>query len=245
MSIPLPSMRGQKVIITGGLGFIGSNLAHKCLELGAKVTIFDYLDPRSGGNIHNIQGIHDSVELSFHDILNFDQVSQYVAGKDVLFNCASSTSHSFSMKEPWIDLDVNGKGVINLLEAIRRFNPDIRLFHLGTSTQLGELHYQPGDENHPEFPTDIYSANKSVSEKYVLIYCQAHKIKGTVIRLSNVFGPRASIHSPEFTFNYYFIGIALQGKAITVYGDGIHKRNVIYVDDVIHALILASQTDKA
>ena len=245
MSIPLPNMRGQKVLITGGLGFIGSNLAHKCLELGAKVTIFDYLDPRAGGNMENIQGIHDSVELSFHDILNFDQVSQYIAGKDILFNCASSTSHSFSMKEPWIDLDVNGKGVINLLEAIRRFNPDIRLVHLGTSTQLGKLQYQPGDENHPEFPSDIYSANKSVSEKYVLIYCQAHKIRGTVIRLSNVFGPRASIHSPEFTFNNYFIGLALQGKAITVYGDGIHKRNVIYVDDAIHALILASQTDKA
>ena len=99
MSISLPSMRGQKVIITGGLGFIGSNLAHKCLELGAKVTIFDCLDPRSGGNIHNIQDIYDSVELSFHDILNFDQVTQYVTGKDILFNCASSTSHSFSMNK--------------------------------------------------------------------------------------------------------------------------------------------------
>jgi UDP-glucose 4-epimerase len=244
MSIPLPNMSGQKVIITGGLGFIGSNLAHKCVELGAKVTIFDYLDPRSGGNIYNVQKIRDSVELSFHDILNFDQVSQYIAGKDILFNCASSTSHSFSMKEPWIDLDVNGKGVINLLEAIRRFTPEIKLVHLGTSTQLGKLHYQPSDENHPEFPSDIYSANKSVSEKYVLIYCQAHKIRGTVIRLSNVFGPRASIHSPDFTFNNYFIGLALQDKAITVYGDGLHKRNVTYVGDVINALILSSQTDK-
>jgi UDP-glucose 4-epimerase len=244
MSIPLPNMRGQKVLITGGLGFIGSNLAHKCLELGAKVTIFDSLDPRSGGNIYNIHDIRDSVELSFHDILNFDQVSQYIAGKDILFNCAASTSHSLSMREPWIDLDVNSKGVINLLEAIRRFNPDIRLVHLGTSTQLGKLHYQPGDEKHPEFPTDIYSANKSVSEKYVLIYCQVYKIRGTVIRLANVFGPRASIRSPDFTFNNYFIGLALQGKAITVYGDGIYKRNVIYVDDAINALILSSQTDK-
>jgi len=244
MSIQLPSMRGQKVIITGGLGFIGSNLAHKCVELGAKVTIFDYLDPRSGGNVYNVQNIRDSVELSFHDILNFDQVSQYIADKDILFNCASSTSHSFSMKEPWIDLDVNGKGVINLLEAIRRFTPEIKFVHLGTSTQLGKLHYQPSDENHPEFPSDIYSANKSVSEKYVLIYCQAHKIRGTVVRLSNVFGPRASIHSPDFTFNNYFIGLALQDKAITVYGDGLHKRNVTYVDDVINALILSSQAEK-
>ena len=244
MSIPLPNLRGQKVIITGGLGFIGSNLAHKCLELGAKVTIFDYLDPRSGGNIYNVREIRDSVELSFHDILNFDQVSQFITDKDILFNCASSTSHSFSMREPWIDLDVNVKGVINLLEAIRRFNPGIKLVHLGTSTQLGKLHYHPSDESHPEFPTDIYSANKSVSEKYVLIYCQAHKIQGSVVRLSNVFGPRASIHSPEFTFNNYFIGLALQDKAITVFGDGLQKRNVTYVDDAINAIILSSQTDK-
>ena len=244
MGITLPNMKGKKVIITGGLGFIGSNLAHKCLELGAKVTIFDYLDPRSGGNIYNVQGIRDSVELSFHDILNFDQVSQFIANKDILFNCASSTSHSFSMKEPWIDLDVNVKGVINILEAIRRFNPDIKFIHIGTSTQLGKLHYQPSDESHPEFPSDIYSANKSVSEKYVLIYCQAHKIQGTVIRLSNVFGPRASIHSPEFTFNNYFIGLALQDKAITVFGDGLQKRNVTYIDDVVNALILSSQTEK-
>jgi UDP-glucose 4-epimerase len=244
MSISLPNMKGQKVIITGGLGFIGSNLAHQCLELGAKVTIFDYLDPRSGGNIYNVQEIRDSIELSFHDILNFDQISQHIADKDIIFNCASSTSHSFSMKEPWIDLDVNVKGLINLLEAVRRFNPSIKLIHLGTSTQLGKLHYQPSDENHPEFPSDIYSANKSVSEKYVLIYCQAHKIRGTVVRLSNVFGPRASIHSPEFTFNNYFIGLALQNKAITVYGEGLQQRNVTYVDDVVNALILSSQTDK-
>ena len=143
-----------------------------------------------------------------------------------------------------VDLDVNSKGVINLLEAIRRFNSNVKFVHLGTSTQLGKLHYQPSDENHPEFPRDIYSANKSVSEKYVLIYCQAHNIRGTVVRLSNVFGPRASIHSPEFTFNNYFIGLALQDKAITVFGDGSYKRNVTYIDDVINALILSSQTDQ-
>ena len=237
-------MKNKKVLITGGLGFIGSNLAHKCVELGAKVTIFDCLDPRSGGNLYNVQGIREKVELAFHDILNFDQVSEFVTDKDIVFNCASSTSHAFSMREPWVDLDINSKGVINLLEAVRRFNPDVKFVHLGTSTQLGKLYYEPSDENHPEFPRDIYSANKSVSEKYVLIYCQAHNMRGTVIRLSNVFGPRASIHSPEFTFNNYFVGLALKNKAITVFGEGEQKRNVTYIDDATNALILASLEDK-
>jgi UDP-glucose 4-epimerase len=240
----LPSLQGQKVLITGGLGFIGSNLAHKCLELRAEVTIFDCLDPRSGGNLYNIHDIMDSVELCYHDILNFAQISEHVVKKDIIFNCAASTSHPFSMREPWIDLNVNSRGVINLMEAVRRFNRGVKFIHLGTSTQLGKLQYQPADERHPEFPTDIYSANKSVSEKYVLIYANAYGIRASVIRLSNVYGPRASIHSPDFTFNNYFIGLALQGKDIPVFGEGSQKRNVIYVADTVSALILASQSDK-
>ncbi len=240
----LPSLKGQKILITGGLGFLGSNLAYECFQLGAEVTIYDCLDPRSGGNLYNVHDIHDSIKLCYQDILNFGQVSQQVMNKDIIFNCAASTSHPFSMREPWIDLDVNSRGVINLLEAVRRFNKDVRFIHLGTSTQLGRLQYQPADEKHPEFPTDIYSANKSVSEKYVLIYANAYHIRATVIRLSNVFGPRASIHSPEFTFNNYFIGLALQGKDITVFGEGNQIRNVIYVEDAVEALILASQTDR-
>jgi len=233
-------LEGQSVLITGGLGFIGSNIAHRCLELGADVTIYDCLDPRSGGNLHNIHDIRDSVQLCFQNILNFDQVSSEICKKDIIFNCAASTSHPFSMREPWIDLDVNSRGVINLLDAMRRFNRDAKFVHLGTSTQLGRLQYQPADEKHPEFPTDIYSANKSVSEKYVLIYANAHKIRATVIRLSNVYGPRATIHSPEFTFNNYFVGLALQGKEITVFGDGKQKRNVIYIEDAVEPLILAA-----
>ena len=241
----MKAMKGKKVLITGGLGFIGSNLAHECVGLGAEVTIFDCLDPRSGGNLYNVEGISELVQLSYHNILDFDQVSQVVPGKDIIFSCASSTSHSFSMREPWIDSDVNSKGVINLLEAVRRFNPNAKFVHLGTSTQLGKLSYQPADEKHPEFPTDIYSANKSVSEKYTLIYSKAFNISSTVIRLSNVFGPRASIHSPEFTFNNYFIGLALQDKNITVYGDGKQMRNVLYVDDAVSAMVLAAQSEQS
>ncbi len=239
-----PSLEGKKVLITGGLGFIGSNLAHRSLELGAQVQIYDNLDTRSGGNLYNVYDIHDSVELHFHDLLNFDLLVDHVCNQDIIFNCAASTSHPFSMREPWLDLDVNSRGVVNLLEAVRRFNRNAQLIHVGTTTQLGPLRYHPADENHPEFPTEIYSANKSASEKYVLIYARAYDMAAKVLRLSNVFGPRASIHSPEFTFNNYFIGLALQDKDINVYGDGKQLRNVLYVDDAVEALVIAALSEK-
>lgn len=245
-NIPITTdLRGRKVLITGGLGFIGSNLAHRCLELGAEVTIYDNLDPHAGGNLYNIHDIRDAVELCYHDILDYDRLVEHVVGKDIVFNCAASTSHPFSMREPWLDLDANSRGVINVLEALRRFNADAKFIHLGTSTQLGRLQYQPADENHPEFPVDIYSANKSVSEKYVLVYAHAYKMRAAVIRLSNVYGPRASIHSPEFTFNNYFIGLALQGREIPVFGDGAQKRNVICVEDAVTALVYAALSDRS
>lgn len=234
---------GKKILIFGGLGFIGSNLAHRCLELGANVLIYDSLDPHSGGNLFNVEDIKKDIQLHFHDILDFDRLVHHITNQDIIINCAASTSHPFSMREPSIDLDVNSRGVVNILDAIKRFNRDAKFVHLGTSTQLGRLIYQPADENHPEFPTDIYSANKSVSEKYVLIYSRAYGIRATVLRLSNVFGPRATINSPEFTFNNYFVGLALQNKKITVYGDGNQKRNVIYVEDAVEAIVQASIND--
>jgi UDP-glucose 4-epimerase len=237
----LPSLAGQKVLITGGLGFIGSNIAHKCVNLGAEVSIYDCLDPHSGGNIFNIESIIKSVTLYCNNILNFDRLSDVIQNQDIIINCAASTSHQTSMKEPWLDQNINSKGMLNLLEAIRRFNPTCKFIHLGTTTQLGKLQYQPADENHPEFPTDIYSANKTAAEKYALIYSNAHNLNITILRVSNVFGPRASIHTAEFTFNNFFIGLALQNKIITVFGDGNQKRNVIYVDDVVNGIILVSQ----
>ncbi|MDD5449081.1 MAG: GDP-mannose 4,6-dehydratase [Candidatus Omnitrophica bacterium] len=243
--LDLSTLKRKRIMITGGLGFIGSSLAHACLKHGAHVSIYDCLDPRSGGNIYNIRDIKDSVELIFSDILNFDEISRHITKKDILFNCCASTSHSFSMREPWIDLDVNGRGVINQLEAVRRFNRDIKFVQIGTTTQIGKMRYKPIDEIHPEFPTDIYSADKSVSEKYVLIYGRAYGIRVSVLRLSNVFGPRASIHSGDFTFVNYFIGLALQNKDITVYGDGAQLRNVIYVDDCVSALIRAAVSEKS
>ena len=245
MSAETVNLAGKRVLITGGLGFIGSNLAHHCLALGAEVAIYDNLDPHAGGTLYNIHDIRDSVELHFQDLLDFNVLVEQVCDRDVIFNCAASTSHPFSMREPWLDLDVNSRGVVNVLEALRRFNKRAKLVHIGTSTQLGPLQYEPADENHPEFPTDIYSANKSASEKYVLVYARAYGLPATVIRLSNVFGPRATIRSADFTFNNYFVGLALQDKDITVYGDGLQLRNVLYVDDAVTALVMAAQSEKS
>jgi UDP-glucose 4-epimerase len=236
-------LRGKRVLVTGGLGFIGSNLAHRCLELGATVAIYDCLDPRSGGNMQNVRDIEKSIHVILNDMRSFEGISAAVRHQDIVFNCAAYTSHPQSMRDPLVDIDVNCKGVINLLEALRRFNPPAKLVHVGTSTQIGHMRRTPVDELHPEFPVDIYSANKSASEKYVLIYASAYGLRNTVVRLANVFGPRSNIRSPEFGFMNFFIGLGLQGRDITVYGDGAQLRNISYVDDVVSALIVAAGHD--
>jgi UDP-glucose 4-epimerase len=238
-------LQGKRVLITGGLGFIGSNLAVRCLELGASVTIYDMLDPRSGGNMENVRPIEKDVRIELNDIRNFEGVSAVIRGHDLLFSCAAFTSHPNSMKEPVIDIDVNCKGIVNLLEAIRRFNPDCKLVQVGTSTQVGRMITSPIDENHPEFPVDIYSANKTASEKYVLIYGTAYGLDTTVVRLANVYGPRSNIKSPDFGFMNYFIGLGLQGKEITVFGEGKQLRTITYVSDVVEALLTAGVSEKS
>jgi UDP-glucose 4-epimerase len=238
-------LRGKRVLVTGGLGFIGSNLAHKCLEMGAHVTIYDCLDPRSGGNMHNVADIKDRCTIVLNDIRNFEGVSPVVRENDVLFNCAAYTSHPSSMKDPLNDIDVNCKGVINLLEAARRFNPEMRIVHVGTSTQIGRMRHSPIDEDHPEFPVDIYSANKTASEKYVLVYANAYGLPASVIRLANTYGPRSNVRSPDFGFVNYFIGLALQGKELPVFGKGEQLRTLTYVDDCVDALVLAATDAKA
>lgn len=239
------ALRGQRVVITGGLGFIGSNLAHRCLELGAKVTIYDFLDPRSGGNMCNLKGVEDDVEIIANDVRNSEGVSAAIRHKDVVFNCAAYTSHPQSMTDPLTDIEVNCKGTINVLEAARRFNPDVKIVHVGTSTQIGRMLMPEVSEAHPEFPLDIYSANKCASEKYALIYNSAYKLRTTVIRLANNYGPRSNIRSADFGFINYFIGLALRDRELAVFGDGQQVRNISYVGDSVEALVLAALSEKS
>lgn len=235
-------LRGKNVLVTGGLGFIGSNLVRRCVELGAKVTVYDCLDPRSGGNMYNVHDIEADIEIVLNDIRNFEGISAAVRKQDVLFSCAAYTSHPNSMTDPIVDIEVNCKGIMHVLEAARRFNPGVKLVHVGTSTQIGRMLHSPVDELHPEFPLDIYSANKAASEKYVLIYGSYYGMQTTVIRLANVFGPRSNIRTPDFGFINYFVGLALAGKELTVFGEGRQLRNVSYVEDSVEALICAAES---
>ena len=238
-------MRNKRVLITGGLGFIGSNLAHCCVAHGAEVTIYDSLDLRAAGNLYNVHDIRTDLRLISKDIRDFGEVSKAVRNQDVIFNCAAFSSHTMSMKEPLIDIDVNCKGLLYLLEATRQFNINAKFVQIGTSTQIGRMLYSPIDEHHPEFPIDIYSANKAASEKYTLIYTSAFGMRTTVIRLANVFGPRSRISTPDFGFVNYFVGLALQGKDLTVFGDGAQLRNISYVEDCVNALMSAAESERA
>jgi UDP-glucose 4-epimerase len=241
----MAGLRGKRVLITGGLGFIGSNLARECLAQGAEVTVYDCLDPRSGGNMRNVADIQGDLRLVLNDIRNFEGVCTVILNQDVVFNAAAYTSHPNSMKEPYIDIDVNCKGVVNVLEAMRRFNPGGKLVHIGTSTQIGRMVGDFADETHPEFPMDIYSANKSASEKYVLVYGNAYNLRATVVRLANTYGPRSNIRSPDFGFMNYFIGLALKGRDLPVFGEGSQLRTTAYVGDGVASLIRAASSEKA
>ena len=238
-------LKGQNILITGGAGFIGSNLAHECSTLGANITVFDTLKKELNANLANLEEVRDTINIVEGDTRNFDDIKEVVKDKDIIFNCAGHTSHSNSMKFPWLDLEINCRGNLNFLESVRKFNDAARIIFLGSSTQIGKMVFPIIDENHPECPLDIYSANKMVAEKYHLIYNKVYGLKITSIRCANIYGPRAAIHSNDYGFINYFIGLALKNKNITIYGNGEQKRMVLYIKDLTDAIIRASMKNKS
>lgn len=238
-------LTSTRVLVTGGLGFIGSSIANECVRLGAAVTIYDSLDPECGGNPANVEDIRAQVRIILNDVRSYDALAPVVRDATIVFHCAAQTSHARSMADPRKDIEVNCTGTINLLEAARRSSELARLVYVGTSSQIGAMTHDPVTEDHRELPKDVYSANKAAAEKYALIYGDTYGLPATSVRLANVYGPRARISDAGLGFMNYFVGLAFQGKDVTVYGDGTQTRTATFVDDAVRAVILAAVAEGA
>lgn len=234
-----------EVLITGGLGFIGSNLAHKLVELGANTTIVDALIPNEGGNLYNIQAIEDKVKLNFADIRDEGAMNQLVRDKDYIFNLAAQLSHTESMKDPFTDLDINCRGHLVLLEACRQFNDGVKIVYTGTRAQYGGILYNPVGEKHPINPTDANGISKHACEQYHHLYHNVYGVNATSLRLTNTYGPMHQMRHKEQGFIGWFIRQAMDGEEIKIFGDGQQLRDINYVDDVVDALLMVAMSGKA
>jgi UDP-glucose 4-epimerase len=232
-------------LITGGLGFIGSNLAHRLVELGAQVLLVDSLVPDYGGNRANIAGIKDRVQINIADVRDPHAMNALVPGVDVLFNLAGQVSHLDSMVDPFTDLEINARGQLFILEACRHYNPEAKIVYAGTRQSYGRPLYLPLDEQHRNRPTDINGVNKLAGEWYHLVYHTAYGLRTCSLRLTNTYGPRQLIRHPRQGFIAWFVRLALEGKTIEVYGDGQQRRDLTYVDDVVDAFLRAGADDAA
>ena len=238
-------MNGKKVLISGGLGFIGSNLADRLVGDGAQVTIVDSMIPEYGGNMRNIHGISDKITVNFSDVRDPFSINQLISEQDYLFNLAGQTSHLDSMEEPFTDLDINAKAQLSILEACRKHNPDIRIIFASTRQIYGKPKYLPVDEKHPCHPVDVNGINKMAGEWYHILYHDVYGIPTSVLRLTNTYGPRMRIKDARQTFLGIWIRNLLEKKPIQVYGNGLQRRDYNYVDDVVDALLIAATRPEA
>jgi len=234
----------KKVLITGGLGFIGSNLAIKLVELGAKVTLIDSLIPQYGGNLWNIEPIKDKVWVNISDVRDPHAMKYLVDGQDYLFNLAGQTSHLDSMEDPETDLEINVHAQLGILEACRHYNPGIKLVFASTRQIYGKPLALPVNESHPLNPVDVNGINKLAGEQYHLVYNNVYGIRASILRLTNTYGPRMRVKDARQTFLGIWIRKLLDGQPITIFGDGSQVRDFNYVDDVVDALLLAAADEK-
>ena len=234
----------KNILITGGLGFIGSTLARRLAGLGAHVTVVDSLIPEYGGNLFNIHDIEDEIRVNFSDIRDPYTTRYLVQGQDYLFNLAGQTSHMDSMQDPLTDLDINCRAQVFLLEACRTYNPDIKVIFASTRQIYGKPDYLPVDEEHPLRPVDVNGINKVAGEWYHLLYNNVYGIRTSVLRLTNTYGPRMRVKDARQTFLGIWIRLLLEQKPFEVW-DGNQLRDFTYVDDAVEAFLLAAASDAA
>ena len=235
--------RGRRVMITGGLGFIGSNLALRLAGLGAEVLIVDSLIPDAGANAFNIAPVQDQVRVNVADVRQPHTMNYLVRGQDVIFNLAGQVSHIDSMRDPYGDLEVNCRAQLTLLEACRHYNPGTKVVFAGTRQVYGRPDSLPVDETHLVRPTDVNGINKVAGEYYHLVYNNVFGVRACSLRLTNVYGPRQLIRHNRQGFIGWFVRLALDGAEIQIFGDGSQVRDFVYVDDAVDAFLRAGATD--
>jgi UDP-glucose 4-epimerase len=236
---------GRNVLITGGLGFLGSSLAHELVEAGASVTLADSLVPEYGGNPHNVADIRDRLHVNVSDVRDQYSLRHLVQGQDVLFNLAGQTSHLDSMLDPFTDLEINCRAQLSILEACRHENPSVRLVFASTRQIYGRPQRLPVDEKHPIVPVDVNGINKTAGEWYHLLYGDVYGLHVSVLRLTNTYGPRMRVRDARQTFLGYWLRLAVEGAPIQVFGDGTQRRDFNYVDDAVRAFLLAAVRQEA
>jgi nucleoside-diphosphate-sugar epimerase len=238
------SFHNRNVLITGGLGFIGSTLAHRLVAAGARVTLVDSLNPDYGGNLFNINGIEDKVRANISDVRDHHSMKVLIQGQDVLFNLAGQTSHMDSMRDPETDLEINCKAQLSILEACRKFNPTIRVVFASTRQMYGRPDYLPVDERHLLRPVDVNGINKMAGEWYHILYNNVYGVRASALRLTNTIGPRMRVKDARQTFLGIWVRLLLEGKPFEVWG-GEQLRDFNDVDDAVDAFLIAATHDDA
>lgn len=236
---------GKRVLITGGLGFIGSTLTIALADLGARVTLVDSMIPEYGGNLFNISPVRDRVTVNISDVRDRSSMNYLVQGCDCLFNLAGTLSHVDSMTDPFTDLEINCVSQLSILEACRRHNPGIKIGFAGTRGQYGRTGPDPVREDTPMRPVDVNGINNVAGEAYHLLYHEVHGIRAFSLRLTNTYGPRHQMrHHRQGVLNW-FLRLLIEGKTVKLYGNGRQIRDTNYVDDVVEAFLLAMADDRA
>lgn len=236
---------GKKVLITGGIGFIGSNLARRLIDEGATdVWLVDSLIPEYGGNLFNIDGIEERVKTNFSDVRDEHSMRYLIQDQDFLFNLAGQTSHMDSMTDPFTDLEINCKAQLSILEACRKFNPEVKIVFASTRQIYGKPDYLPTDEKHLLRPVDVNGINKMAGEWYHTLYNNAYGIRSASLRLTNTYGPRMRVVDARQTFLGIWIRLLVEGQPFEVW-DGDQLRDFTYVDDAVEALLLAALREES
>ncbi|HPX62005.1 MAG TPA: GDP-mannose 4,6-dehydratase [Deltaproteobacteria bacterium] len=236
---------GSRILITGGAGFIGANLAIELISRGAAVTLVDSMIPEYGGNLFNIEAVRSEVTLNISDVRDEYSMKYLIQGQDYLFNLAGQTSHLDSMQNPYPDLEINARAQLSILESCRKYNPDIKIVFASTRQLYGAPQYLPVDEKHPVHPVDVNGINKMAGEWYHLVYNNVYGIRTVVLRLTNTYGPRMRVRDARQTFLGIWVRRIVEGQPFQIFGDGAQLRDYNYVDDLVEAMLMCAVSQKA